>query len=83
MEKEKEYTVTWDDINPLDKSIDPLTTVDQMKRELEELNSKINKRESEKAEAEKQKAEAEAEEKRLNEIKAEAEKMVEDQKSTI
>lgn len=81
MEKERE--ITFDDINPMDKSIDRLTTRDEIKKELNELLTKKQIRDAEKAEAEKLKNEAIAEEKRLNEIKAEAEKMVEDQKSTI
>lgn len=73
--------VTFDDINPFDKSIDPLTTRDEVKRELAQLQASIDKRKAEKDKAEKQKAEAEAEEKRLNEIKAQAQKLIEEQKA--
>lgn len=72
MEKERE--ITFDDINPMDYTVDKLTTADELKEELYELIEKKKKRELERDEAE-------AEQKRLDEIKAEAEKLIEEKEA--
>lgn len=55
--------VTFDDINPLIKSIDPLTMSDELKAELSEINKRIKEREDKKKkDDEKAKIESRAEE---------------------
>lgn len=68
--------ITFDDINPLEKSPDPLTTRTEMEMELiatkQSLHEKLQKKEKEKKEAELKKQEAE-EQKRRNEVKPNSE----------
>jgi hypothetical protein len=62
----------FDDVNPLSKSVDPLTTMDNMKSELKDLEGKRAKREAQKKEAD-EKARIESEARKLSE-KMEAER---------
>lgn len=67
--------VSYDDINPLTYSIDYLTTLDEMRKEYNEIQGRIEERKLKKESEAKIQAEKEAEEKRLSEIRSEAEKL--------
>lgn len=80
MKKERE--VTFDDINPLDYTVDRLTTIDEMKKELEEFNRKKSEWEERRKKAEAEKREDVLKKKLREDLKAEASKKDEEKNSS-